>query len=239
MLELENTPNLTGVEISGDRYDFDNLYDALHHIVGTDETVKDHFDARIRVLSLCYDLRHAMMGNRKAFFKLSGLNEEQMAYLSLSSSKYNLYLSFEFLWPELLFIVFSLDDFIPLYAKRVKAHAWDAKIMTVRHFQSLVANLLEETVTPRQFSNIKKLMEPTSLQYESYFTQYVDIQNIKWLNMTKEQRQKNLSVIAKRFNSESTEYQKTKAEIIEVAKQYNCNPSQIHYDRDYPDVIEW
>lgn len=239
MLEIENTPNLTGVLIKGDRYDFENLYESLHHIVGTEETVKDHYNARIRVLSLCYDLRHAMMGDRNAFFKPHGLDEEDMAYLSLVGSKHNLYLSFEFLWPELLFIVFSLEDFIPLYAKREKAYAWDATIMTVRHFQSLVAKLLEETVTPRQFSNIKKLMEPTSIQYEGYFTQYVDVQNIKWMNMTKEQRQKNLSVFAKRFHPESTEYQKEKEAILKAAKEYNCHPSQIHYDRDYPDWVDW
>lgn len=239
MITIENTPNLTGVLIQGDWYDFNDLYEALHKIVGTEERAKNHIEVRNRVLGLCYELRQAMMGNRNAFFKSHGLQEEQMAYLSLVGSKQNLYLSFEFLWPELLFITFSLEDFISLYRKREKAHAWDAHIMAVRTFQSAVAKLLEKTVTPRQFSSLKKMMEPPTLQFKGYFTQYVDQQNIKWLNMTKEQRIKNVSVIAKRFNQESSDYQKAKGYILAAADEFDCHPSEIYYDEEYPDKIEW
>lgn len=239
MLAIENTPQLTGVLIKGDRDDFENLYDALHNLVGPEETIKDHYDVRIRVLGLCYDLRHAMMGNRNAFFKPHGLEEEQMAFLSLVGSKQNLYLSFETLWPELLFIAFALEDFISLYTKREKAHAWDANIMTVRKFQSIISQLLEETITPRQFSSLKKMMKPTSLQYKGYFTQYVDIQNMERLRLNKEQRQKNLSIFAKRFNTDNPDYQLVKEEINEAAKEHNCPPSEIQYSEEYPDVIEW
>ena len=239
MLDIENTPHLTGVYIKGDRYDFENLYETLHEVVGTEETAKEHYEARMRVLGLCYDLRHAIMGHRNAYFIPHGLEEDQMVFLSLVGSKQNLYLSFEFYWPELLFIGFALEDFISLYAKRKKAHAWDANIMTVRHFQSLIAKLLEQTVTPRQFSSIKKMMEPASLRYKGYYSQYVDLQNIKWLNMTKEQRKKNLSIIAKRFNPDNSDYQKVKEEIEAAAKEYNCHPSDIRYNIEYPDEIEW
>lgn len=180
-----------------------------------------------------------MMGNRNAFFKPHGLEDEQMAFMSLVGSKQNLYLSFETFWPELLFIAFSLEDFISLYTKREKAHAWDANIMTVRKFQSMIAKLLEETVTPRQFSSLKKMMNPTSLQYKGYYTQYVDIQNMEWLDMNKEQRQKNLSVFAKHFNTENSNYQLIKEEIDEAAKEHDCDPSEIRYSEEYPNVIEW
>lgn len=239
LLAVENTPQLTGVLIKGDRDDFENLYEALHEIVGPEEIIKDHYDVRIRVLGLCYDLRHAMMGHRNAFFKPHGLEEEQMAFLSLVGSKQNLYLSFETYWPELLFITFALEDFISLYTKREKAHAWDATIMTVRQFQSIISKLLEETVTPRQFSSLKKMMTPSSLQYKGYFTQFVDIQNMNWFRMSKEQRQKNLSIVAKRFSPDHPEYQLVKEEIEAAAKEHDCSPSEIRYSEEYPDVIDW
>lgn len=111
--------------------------------------------------------------------------------------------------------------------------------MTVRKFQSSISELLKETVTPGQFNSLKKMMNPTSLQYKGYFTQYVDIQNIEWLHMNKEQRQKNLSIFAKRFNPENPNYQLVKEEIEEAAKEHNCHPSDIRYSEEYPDVIEW
>lgn len=239
MLTVENTPNLTGVLLKGDQEDFEDLYNALHNLVGTEETVKDLYNVRICILGLCYDLRHANMGHRNAFFKNHGLDDEQMAFQSLVGSKHNLYLSFETLWPELLFIVFSLEDFIQTYSKREKAHAWDANIMSARKFQSIVAKLLEETLTSGQFSSLKKMMNPTSLNYKGFYTQYIDIQNLDWLEMSKEQRLKKLSIVAKRFTQDSSDYQLIKAEIEAAAKKHHCHPSEIQFAKDYPDEIKW
>ena len=41
MLTALHTKNMTGLLLSGDLEDFEQLYDALHHIVGTEEDSLD------------------------------------------------------------------------------------------------------------------------------------------------------------------------------------------------------
>ena len=61
MLQAQHTPNMTGVLLSGDPEDFRALYDALHMIIGdAGDEVEDR--PAIRVLGVCYDIRHAFMG---------------------------------------------------------------------------------------------------------------------------------------------------------------------------------
>lgn len=62
----------TGVAIYGDFMDFETLYEQLHEIVGDEEDFPAYYDARIRVLGVCYDLRHALMGDRE--IGLSGVS---------------------------------------------------------------------------------------------------------------------------------------------------------------------
>lgn len=62
MLQIANTPNYAGIKVTGDFHDFDQLYEALHEIVGNEDENLAYYNARLRVLGLCYDLRHANMG---------------------------------------------------------------------------------------------------------------------------------------------------------------------------------
>ena len=125
--------------------------------------MKSLYDARIRVL--CYDLRHARMGNRNAAFKDHGLDEDQMKFLSLVGTKQNLYLSFETFWPEMLYITFVLNEIIRENERREKVHLWDSNIAIVRLLQHQVLNLTQDTVTPRQFATVKNADE---LKYGDY-----------------------------------------------------------------------
>lgn len=59
----------------------------------------------------------------------------------------NIYLTFEVMWPELLFVSFSLNDFIELYEKRSNTHPWDPTIIAVRKLQGAVARCLQGRLT--------------------------------------------------------------------------------------------
>lgn len=155
MIKASHTPNMTGVLLSGEPEDFRMLYDSLHKIVG--RTGEDLTDGPVlRILGICYELRHAFMGHRNANYEEHGFNDEQLAFLSLVGPKQNLILSFETLWPEMLYVVFSLESFIAEYQKTYKATTWDSHIAQVRILQSAIFKLLEETVTPRQFTSFEK-----------------------------------------------------------------------------------
>lgn len=76
MIAIESTANHAGVTIKGDFFDLYALYDALHEVVGDDYEYPYFYDVRLRVLALCYDLRHAFMGDREVAFVDNGLDEE-------------------------------------------------------------------------------------------------------------------------------------------------------------------
>lgn len=52
------------------------------------------------------------MGHRSAGFKEHGLGDEELAFLSIVGPKQNLFVSFETMWPEMLYVIFSLESFI-------------------------------------------------------------------------------------------------------------------------------
>ena len=58
MIEITSTPNYAGVTITGDFYDFNQLYETLHMVVGDEEKYPVYSSARLRVLGLCYDIRY-------------------------------------------------------------------------------------------------------------------------------------------------------------------------------------
>ena len=78
MLKVSATTNLAGVTISGDHSDLETLYDSLHEVVGDEGEYRGHAAARIRVLGVCYDIRHALMGDREILFVDNGMDTEKM-----------------------------------------------------------------------------------------------------------------------------------------------------------------
>jgi hypothetical protein len=52
MIFVTNTPNNTGVAIHGDYLDFNELYEALHEIVGDEDEFLAYGTARLRVLGV-------------------------------------------------------------------------------------------------------------------------------------------------------------------------------------------
>ena len=242
MIQITHTSNLTGVLLTGDSDDFETLYDALHNIVGTEENAHGLYEARLRVLGLCYDLRHARMGHRKVGFKEHGLDADQMKYLAIVGPTQNLYLSFETYWPEMFYIVFVLNEFIEQYERMPKIHTWDENIAIVRLFQNKVLQLAGETMTEKQFASFKKWTDGTKLLsygfYANLYTQYVDYLNFQWIALDREERVKKLSIFAKRLNQHTTDYERLKKRIDAAAEYEEVHPSEIAYgDYDAVEVI--
>ncbi|MGN7479557.1 DUF6904 family protein [Solibacillus silvestris] len=237
MLVATHTPNMTGVLLSGDPEDFRMLYDSLHMIVGdAGDYVED--GPAIRILGVCYDIRHTFMGHRNAAYKEHGFDDEQLAFLSLVGPKQNLYLSFETLWPEMLYVVFSLESFIRDYQKARKATAWDSNIAQARILQSVIFKLVEETVTPRQFTSFKKWIAENSVE-KILFTQYIDYLNSEWHEMELAERKKKFNIFAKRTCQLTPDYERQQKQIIEAAIEHNCHPSEIRYPSNFYEYLVW
>ena len=134
MIYVKNTPNNVGVSIYGDCLDFDMLYDALHTIVGNEEQYTAYEAARIRVLGVCYDLRHALMGDREIEFVDNGIDDEKRKHMSVLASDKNVYLKINVLWSEMLFVTMVLNDFMRI----IKSLLWIIrKILNGRSFTLL------------------------------------------------------------------------------------------------------
>lgn len=90
MIKLENTENLTGISIIGDYYDLDNLVEAFHTIT-VDEFSGEHseyVEMSTRILSICYDIRHAYQGDREVVLMDNNMDEYKRRGIVYSLLKY-------------------------------------------------------------------------------------------------------------------------------------------------------
>ncbi len=243
MLQITNTPNYAGVTIAGDYQDFDELYEALHLIIGEEGELPAYDSVRLRVLGVCYDIRHSMMGDRGAIAVPNGFDREKARYMPIIAPETNVYLTFEVMWPELLFVSFSLNDFIELYEKRSNTHPWDPTIVAVRKLQGAVARCLQETLTESKYGHLKKYIRPYMNYsyglYRDYATQYLDHLNIKFLKMKPEKRLANISIMAKRLGELDRNYLDAKIDIANAARSLNVPESEIRFNEEYPEDFDW
>ena len=108
MIYATDTPNHAGITVHGDFMDFEELYQALHLLIG--EESEDRFsrykNTRYRILGLCYEIRHAMMGDRELIFVDNGMQPDTMKRHAVITNNKNVYMTFQVLWPEALFTMF-------------------------------------------------------------------------------------------------------------------------------------
>ena len=250
MIHLENSPNFTGVAIYGDNLDFEKLYDAFHEVVGQEGEFPSFAAARIRILGISYDLRHALMGHREIEFVDNGLDESKKKSLGMLAPEKNVYLKIYVYWPELLFVQMALNDFIQLYGRKRakktyvyimdKKNIWDENIAMVRLFQGAVANCIKETVSESSFTRMMNLMHKEYTWFNNYVTQYLDLLNVRYIEMDREKRIKSIPTMAKRLAEYGTEYKKIKEDIELAAEQHNTTVENIRLiNIDYPEEIEW
>ncbi len=251
MIFVKNTPNNTGVAIYGDYMDFENLYEALHTVVGDQEEFVECYAARIRVLAVCYDIRHALMGEREIEFMDNGIDEEKKKRLSVLAPDKNVYLKIYVLWPEMLFVTIALNQFLVFYAQKLAKTryssdlfteskvVWDSSIAQVRMLQAAVAECLKQTVSKGAYARMLNVINGKYVYIDRYITQYLDILNSRFIKMNSEKRLKNLSTIAKRIVERGQEYRELEMELMEEAKKYNCSVDDLRLDLDFPEEIEW
>ena len=251
MLTIRNTANLAGIEISGDYQDLDTLYMALLFITGDESEYLNYEGARLRILGVMYDIRHAFQADREFEFIDNGMDAESMKLLGMITPDKNLYYKVNVYYLEALFVTMAINDFIRLYAKKQaksstyplvdKKILWDSHIATARLFQSLVANCLKEAVTEASYKRILNLLHKDYTWTDGYTTQYLDMLNIRYLNIEeKEERAKSLSTLVKKMTEKGKEYQEIERGVRETAIANNCSTEDIRLSNwDYPEDIEW
>ncbi|WP_313892828.1 DUF6904 family protein [Psychrobacillus sp.] len=239
MLALKNTENLTGASISGDYWDLDELCTALYHITGDENRYFNLQGSRMRLLGITYDLRHAYQGDRNIEFVFNGLHKEWMKQHDFIAPDKNAYYSVEILWPELIYALFAINDFIKLYKKDKHATDFDIHIVTIRKFQGIIAEGLKENMSGEEHKALlATIFEPTAT-VDEYAIQYIDMLNLSYIGMMKEQRTKAFSTVAKNIVEENQEYQSIKQQVIAEANKTKSSIHDLRLNVEYPEDIEW
>lgn len=245
MMKVRGTPHHAGVYVTGSYDDFDALYNALHTVVGTDYEF-DMECSRLRVLGLCYDLRHAMMGDAEMEWTRSGWSREQMGWSGQIGPEQNLHWTFPVLWPEVLYITLVLNRFIAVYAKTLAPRStdllsdpkvfWDPSIVQVRLFQSMIVHEVAQSVPDNAVTRTLNLFHKGAYLE---LAQYVDRLNVDFLECDPSERLARLPLYVKRLVQPPKEYQKLLDNVVQFTIENQCLIEDVSIGRDYPDVIDW
>ncbi|HEX2936018.1 MAG TPA: hypothetical protein VHO72_11750 [Bacteroidales bacterium] len=119
---------------------------------------------------------------------------------------------------------------------------WDSTIAIIRFFQAGFVKCVKALLTEASFTRWLNGMNSDYTEIENTAGQFVDLLNIKYLNMGTEKRLKNLSTLAKRIAEfrYDREHQEIKAVVSAAVRENGCEPEDICLQGiEYPENIEW
>jgi hypothetical protein len=239
MLSITHTENFTGALISGDYWDLDEINQAIYTVIGDENKYYDWEGSRKRLLGVLIEIKNASKANRHVKFVGNGLNKETMKHNEIVGSEKNIYYSVEVLWPELIFTVIALNDFIRLYSKKHTYSALDVHVTAIRKFQSVVGEVLQSVMSKEQHDRFMNLLSENQTNVQEYAIQFIDVLNLNYINSTKEQREKNLGMIALKLAVQDNDYHVFRNQVLKSANETKSDIHDLSITKDYPEEIEW
>jgi hypothetical protein len=250
MIKLKMTENFAGVAISGDFNDFYDLVEALHEISIDEEDTKNswYYDISIRVLGLCYDIRHAYQGDRTVLLEENGMDRDKMKWHGIIAPESNVYYECYCIYPEMVCNMLAIDKLIELKSRTLskkryfeltdKKVLWSKSLSILRLLQSQFVECVKEIHEPRNFSRWFNLVSGTS-SIENISHSYIDFVNISYLKLDRETRLKKLNIYTKRVTEfyHDPDYRKLKRELEQLKKEHGH--SDFRLKLDYPEEIDW
>ena len=238
MLTMVTTPNLTGVKISGDYFDLDELNQALYHVVGDENKYYDFAGSRMRILGISYEIRHAAQGDRNVDSVFNGLHEHTKKRHGFIVPDKNIYFSTEILWPEILYAAIALKEFVRLYRKDAKFPDWNMHLPVIARFQALILDCLQGQLPDEDYQVILQAFDQAE-SVKDYAIQYIDFLNLKYIDMPKIQREKTLAVISLKIAAQDKDYTAFRTQVLAAANPDKRPIHEIRLQAEYPEDIEW
>lgn len=258
MISAKPTENLVGIIIEGDYEDFYEIVESIHRMTGFEESYDDcYWSIKNRLLGICYDMRHAFMGDRDIKLVDNGVHDEMMKWHSMILPKQEVHFSVNVMFPEAVFVALSASELYvwssQYYRKRIKRQEENVAFPTHKYsnyirdkavidtLSAVILGTLAEVIGDDEFEKLFKII---GHKYENIFlnyaTQYVDKCNIEYLKTAPEKRKDKLRNIAKRFIQQPDAYKNMKRDLEYSAKQYGCSFHELHDPKlEYPEEIEW
>lgn len=258
MISIKPTENLTGVTIQGDFYDFYELVDTIHRMFTSEEDDRSdsYYGVKNRMLGICYDIRHAYMGDREVVLKDNAMSKELMKWHKIKTSMQNVYYSVNLLFPEAIFVAVSASHaFLEAsseYGKRGRAKEEKGGLpaflysdyirdrANIEVFCAGIWQALGEAIGDEELEKLIRFMLRSYEDYRNYATHYIDKCNIELINTPLEKRKSKLKSIAKRMIKKPDAYYNMKDDLDYWAKYYNTSIYELRLpELEYPEVIEW
>ena len=239
MLSITHTENFTGALISGDFWDLDEINQAVYAVVGDENKYYDWEGSRKRLLGVIAEIKNASKANRHVSFVGNGLTKETMKQHEIVGSEKNIYYSVEVLWPELIFTVIALNDFVRLYSKKHAYATLDVHVTAIRKFQSAVGEALQTVMPKEQHDQFMNLLSENQTNVQENAIQFVDVLNLNYINSTKEQREKNLGMIALKLAVQDKDYHAFRNQVLKSANETKSDIHDLSITKEYPEEIEW
>lgn len=224
-------------------------------MTGVDSNESGLYDeVKMRLLGLCYDIRHAYMGDREVVLKDNVLNENLKEEMGIKNCEQNIYYSVNVLYPEVLFLVLAIPNMFICckyyYGKRDE-HDQEFKIFSSNSdylkdkalltlLSAVIFQSLEEVIGSDAFNKVYKLIENSREYYMHYVTQYVDYCNLEFIKTEIDKRKDKLINITKKFIKPSKEYKKMEKRIKEYAQKHQISIYEVEDAHlEYPNEIKW
>lgn len=239
MLSIQMTEQLTGVSVSGDYWDFVSLIDAISEVIGDEKRYNDFKGSRSRILRVLIDFRRAKSAEKNIEFVPNGLNMGLKHERNVVAPEKNVYYSVEILLPEIIFTAIALNDFILLHQETIDDSEWNIEVATVRYFQSLIADLLEEYMDGEQYMLFLLMLHSKRPAYFRYATQFVDILNIEYLKLDSEERKELIPEFTIRLLTEDEDYKTLEKELLAMSNVHKKELHEYKLALKYPDEIYW
>lgn len=239
MLSITHTPNFTGALIRGDYWDLDEVNQAINQVIGDEKKYYDWAGSRKRILDVAIYIQQASRAEQHVDFVANGLNKETMKQHEIVTSEKNIYYSVEVLWPELIFTVIALNDFVRLYTSKHPYPALDVHVTTIRKFQSVVGEALQSAMTKEEHNQFMKILSNNETNVQEYAIQFVDMLNLSYIDLTKEQREKGLGELALKLAVQDKDYHAVRNQVIKSANPTKSDIHDMSITKEYPEKIEW
>ncbi len=255
MITIKPTKNLAGITIKGDYNDFDELVDSIYGMAVMDNEISDpYYGVKNRLLGMCYEIRHAYMGDRDIVLRDNGMTPETMNWHNIITPLQNVYYSVNILFPEAIFIAAAVPN-IYLYARsnygvravgrenRLPPLPYSDYIRDRANLNVLCAGIwqaLGAVIGDEELENIIRLLRRTDEDYMNYVTHYIDKCNIELLKTEVGKRKDKLKNITKRIAKKPQGYRSMEADLKYSARVYKTTIYEL-YDPglEYPEVVEW
>jgi hypothetical protein len=255
MITAKPTEHLSGITLSGDYQDFTRFVDAVYDVAcDYDSNFKDpYYGVKNMLLAVCYDVRHAYMGDREVILVENGINNEILRAHKLIAPQSNVYYSVNILFPQAVFVAAAIPTIVS-HARscqhRKNTDEAELPRPTYRDllldqavlfaFSDVVFAALAEAIGDDAVEKLEKALSYSYLCFEWYAVQYIDKCNLDLLKVAQEKRVQKLKSLSNSMIKKTTPYQKMESELRAAAIHYNCSIYEIQDERlEYPEEIEW